>query len=624
MEEEYLNYIKMLGELQKELDEKLEEKDKKKVQREISAKMRGITRRTKGMRKEITESWKAVKKEWKDSKKDLEMFAEILENERKKVMEEAGLREERAASITGILKEQVAEYYRPITAQELLEYIYSERKMDDIAKYFAKEYANQLEDHAAVVQEDERKRMLASIASRIKNATEEDDAKKLMAALYAALRYYGGKPSDIQYSPHTASTGNSRCPSSCPVAPGSQPVSASPQITDQAVLDYAALLRAKEKMIRIGKNTKAIFQREDDIKKAYKDYLIQKLSAGRNDAEKAAILQDEMKKLHQAAYRDTVRDEFNKFWRKSTGWRMVISGVLVGAGIGAMFLSPFLGATIIILRGIWSGLGTWVGAEAIYDIGNYRWERSNENGAERVMRDILKNEDVRENDVKDAVYGDDSAIAESLVEGGMKVAKNVRKHRGIKRTISVILGVAVGVVTVTGIWQGIMHLFQPHEGAVGGVGFAGHVRDAAHGTVDKVVAGNSYVYVAEPGGSLWNGAKAGIEHYCVNSGITLTHNEKIYAIDWLKDRMAENPQAFDVDKWVPGHDHWIYQGEDIRIDSNWMKEAVDKAKEWYGTGGRLGYGAGIAHKTPAPLWHKITDTVTGKEVLVPLKTMKRI
>ncbi|MGB9719194.1 MAG: hypothetical protein ACPL06_01200 [Candidatus Anstonellales archaeon] len=517
-----------------------------------------------------------------ESNKDVEKFAEILKNE-------------------GI---------KAATLQLLLEYIYARRGIDDVAKDISRKYAEQLEEQAAAVQEEERKRMLA-IAGRIKNATDEDNAKKLVDALYAAFRYYGGKASHIRYGK-------------------SSDIQYTPQITEQAVLDYAALLRAKEKMIRWGKHTKEILNREDDIKKAYKDYLTQKLSAGTNDAEKAMILQGEMNKLHQATYRDTVREQFNKFWRKGTGWRMVISGVLFAGAIGALFLNPFVGAFVgaglMIARGAWSGLGTWFGFEALYDKFNHAFRRSKENGGERAIRNILKNEDVSWKDMMDAVYGDDKTIAENLVEGGMKVAKNVRKHRGIKRTFSVLLGVAVGLAT--GIVQGIMHLLQPHEAAVGGVGFVDHVKDAAHSTHANAVADTSavpdtsFTYIAEPGGSLWNVAKSGIAHYCAVNGVQLDHNQQIYAIDWLKDRMVEDPQAFGVDKWVPGHDHWIYQGEDIHINSDWMKEAVDKAKEFY-----AGKGTGAANATfnlqPTSRVKWVYDTVEGKWGAVPLK-LKRM
>lgn len=708
MEEEYSKYIGLLEEIERTLDENLaaQKKDAEKI---ISKLMRNTNKQIKGMQKEIVESWGGVKKEWKRSKKNLEGFAEFLEQERKRVIEDAQKREMLANNIINLVQmlgsKANESRYPDITPEELIDYItsypkmnitdevrsiaggyiskiektiqsldsdeakeYSENskkilkemkealenedgkrllyafhlysqyfksdetkkmylhvynaleiRLDDVAKYFTNEYVKQLEDQTAAIKDKKKKRMLADMAKEIEMAVEKDDAKKVVGLL-----------NSLQTSHGSAAQQPSK---------GGLEHQDVEQI-DSAVLEYAALLRAKEKIIK-SPYVKSILEREQDIANNYAKYLKKKLAVGKDESQTPVILKAEMELLNRAAYQNTARDKFNRWWKKHSMLRMIIGFGMVGAGMGLMFVNPAVAVGWIVglgvLRGAWNGLGAWMATEGVYDTVNYMWRRKREDGAQRVVRSILTGKNVMDQDIADAVHYENAA--EMIASEGLDVARNIRKHRGIKRVLSVALGIVVGLAS--SVWF-ILRGMTPSESA-------GHVNVGveAGGTPDKAVVPSdvtptdySYNYVAEPGGSLWKGAKEGIEQYCTNNGITLSHDEKIYAIDWLKDRMAENPQAFDVDGWVAGHEHqyWIYEGEKIHIDGDLIKKAVDKASGWYAEGGKLltpeypGYDGEIAANTfdstrlikdtGSIMW--IKDTVKQMYVPVPISALKRM
>ncbi|MEM4362170.1 MAG: hypothetical protein QXX46_03990 [Candidatus Anstonellales archaeon] len=525
-----------------------------------------------------------------------------------------------------------SQYYQSDETKNMYQNIYNalEIKLDDVAKYFAKEYAKQLEEGAKTAHEENKKGMLADRAWKIKKVAEEDDAKKLLALLNPppcpsscpVIQPAGKQPTTPQQT--------SRQPSSPGGTPSDQGGIQSPPTP---VLEYAALLRAREKIFQGSYHVRSVLQREQQIIQNYIQYLRAQLAAGADDNERAAILRREMEILNQAAYQNTVRDRFNRWWRRHAGLRMFIGLGMLGAGIAAMFINPLLGAGILIARGVWNGIGAWMTTEGMYDGANHVWRRSREDGARRVIRNILTGRELRESDLVDAVHmGTDTA--DRIAIEGVGVARNIRGHRIVKRILSITVGGLVAAFT--GVVQGIMGIWNsivsPHDA---GATFASHVKEAGAGSMDKVmhVSGDStYVYTAEHGGSIWNGSEQAVDHYARMYGISLTPQERLYAVDALKDHVCANLPGHDVYQTVPTTSPTgpgIYPGQTVVYPEAEVLGAIGRAKGYFASGGQLyNYGVGgdgelvggWPGKTGMGKW--LFDTVEQKWEFVPIKKVR--
>ncbi|GEM_PF-4468793 len=537
------------------------------------------------------------------------------------------------------------EVQRRTLPEALLNYIYTVKRMDEHVKQKALYLANRLEEQLPTLDEEE-KRALQDIIKRLRDAVEEENLKQLISAVESNIRYnkrYGDPLSSMPRSqpttqavatqvpqgsrkPTKASTQKAIVPanpgtqtSTAPGSPG-QNVPSVIQI-DPAVLEYAALLRAREKIFQGSYHVKDLLSRENLIVQNYKQYLKQRLSAGKDDNERAQILQQEMELLKSVTYHETVRDGINKWWRRHPVARTVIGLGMLGAGIAAMFVNPILGAGLLIARGLWNGFATWMAVEGGYDALNHVWRRSREDGAHRIIRSTMTNRDIRQEDIIDAVHMGPDVTADRIVAGGLDVTRNIRGHRIVKRILSIAAATIVGMIT--GVWQGITSLFSAHDTAASGVGFGDHVKDGAHATLNKINSANGcYVYTAEPGGSVWNGAEQAVDWYAAQHGIHLTPAERLYAIDFVKDRVCENLAAHGIFRTVPTDAPtapWIYPKQNVFIYLKEIVNGIRGAKEFYGGGELLDAAGAFKSGGGAAAGRCLFDTVTGKLHFVPLR-----
>ncbi|MEM4215871.1 MAG: hypothetical protein QXD51_02180 [Candidatus Anstonellales archaeon] len=539
-----------------------------------------------------------------------------------------------------------SQYYQSDETKNMYQNIYNalEIKLDDVAKYFAKEYAKQLEEEAKTAHEENKKGMLADRAWKIKKVAEEDDAKKLLALLNPppcpsscpVIQPAGKQPTTPQQTSRQPSSpgGTPQAPNQpVPVQPSSagsaggtggtpqapnQPVPV--QLIHPAVLEYAALLRAREKIFQGSYHVRSVLQREQQIVQNYIQYLRTQLAAGADDNERAAILRREMEILKQAAYQNTFRDRFNRWWRKHPVLRMTIGLGMLGAGIVSMFINPLLGAGILIARGIWNGIGAWMTTEGMYDGANHVWRRSREDGAQRVIRNILTGRELRQSDLEDAVHMG-TYTADRIALEGVGVARNIRGHRIVKRILSITVGTVVAALT--GVVQGIMGIWNsivsPHDASAT---FASHVNSGD----------STYVYTAEHGGSIWNGSEQAVDHYARMYGIPLTPQERLYAVDALKDHVCANLPDHGVYQTVPTTSPtapWIYEAQTVVYHKADVLNAIESAKGYFGSGGQLyNYGVGGSGelvggwpgKTGMGKW--VFDSIEQKWEFVPIKKVR--